>query len=213
MSSCSVRQLCVWSPTGGCCSDTFGVPGRSCGREQGGLVVKTVKRHAVAAAVAAAAAALAIAGCSSGSSSVSRAPSASSGSPVKIMVFGSFTQPPFPLEQIKVAAEAAVAHVNKAGGVNGRQIDLIACDDQMSANGAAACGREAVEDQVTAVVGAFTLFGDNIMPRLEQAKIPSILPVAISDMKVNSSLSFPIMSSASPAGAVMYLLKQDGCKT
>jgi ABC-type branched-subunit amino acid transport system substrate-binding protein len=176
--------------------------------------LKTIKRRATAAAVAAAAAALAIAGCSSsGSGSASGAPSASSGSPVKIMVFGSFTQPPFPLEQIKVAAEAAVAHVNKAGGVNGRQIDLIACDDQMSANGAAACGREAVQDQVTAVVGAFTLFGDNIMPLLEQAKIPYILPVAISDMEVNSSLSFPIMSSASPAGAGMYLLKQDGCKT
>jgi ABC-type branched-subunit amino acid transport system substrate-binding protein len=132
---------------------------------------------------------------------------------VKIMVFGSFTQPPFPLEQIKVAAEAAVAHVNKNGGADGHQIQLIACDDQMSANDASACGREAVQDGVTAVVGAFTLFGDSIMPLLEKADIPYILPVAISDMEVTSKLSFPIMSSASPAGAGMYLLKQEGCKT
>jgi ABC-type branched-subunit amino acid transport system substrate-binding protein len=182
------------------------------------MMVKRRATAAMAGAAAAAAAALAIAGCGSsgGSSSAGTAsgsPGTSSGNPVKIMVFGSFTQPPFPLEQIKVAAEAAVAHVNKAGGVNGRQIDLIACDDQMSANGAAACGREAVQDQVTAVVGAFTLFGDNIMPLLEQAKIPYILPVAISDMEVSNDLSFPIMSSASPAGAGMYLLKQDGCTT
>lgn len=135
------------------------------------------------------------------------------GDPVKIMVFGSFTQPPFPLAQIKTAAEAAVARVNATGGINGSPLELISCDDQMSANGAAACGRQAVDENVVAVVGAFTLFGDSIMPLIEAAKIPYILPVAISQMETTGATSFPVMSAATPAAGAILSLQQQGCKS
>ena len=166
--------------------------------------MKTYKKGIVAAV--AAASMLALAACSGTGGG-----GEPTGTPIKIMVFGSFSQPPFPLAQIKTAAEAAVARVNADGGVKGSPIELIACDDQMNPNDAAACGRLAVEENVAAVVGAFTLFGDAIMPLVEAAEIPYIMPVAISPLENNSPDSFPIMSSATPAGAAMLSLKEQGC--
>jgi len=170
--------------------------------------VNTFKKSA--AAVLAVAALVAVTACSSPADGGSTTAPAES---VKIMVFGSFTQPPFPLAQIKTAAEAAVARVNGDGGINGAQIELISCDDQMSANGASACGRQAVEENVVAVVGGFTLFGDSIMPLIEAAKIPYIMSVAISPMENNSTDSFPIMSSSTPSGAAILSLKKQGCES
>jgi ABC-type branched-subunit amino acid transport system substrate-binding protein len=139
--------------------------------------------------------------------------SSGSGDTVKIMVFGSFTQPPYPLIQIKQAAEAAVQAVNEDGGVAGKQIELIDCDDQGSANGASACGRKAVSEKVTAVVGAFTLFGDAIVSVLATENIPYILPTAISEQEVTSDVSFPVFSSAGPFSAAIVQLGSQGCDT
>ncbi|MCU1480987.1 MAG: hypothetical protein JWQ19_1773 [Subtercola sp.] len=162
----------------------------------------------------AAATVVSVTACSSGDSSGSSTASGGNGKTVKIMVFGSFSQPPFPLKQIDTAAQAAVKQVNADGGINGTQIELISCDDNGSANGSTACGRQAVQENVAAVVGAFTLFGDNIVPQLEAANIPYILPVAISGKEVSSTVSFPIMASATPIAADLYALKQaNSCNT
>ena len=47
----------------------------------------------------------------------------------------------------------AVRAVNADGGIKGRRLDLIMCDSQFNANGSAACGREAVADNVIATIG------------------------------------------------------------
>ncbi|CAN5174946.1 hypothetical protein BH11ACT2_BH11ACT2_22320 [soil metagenome] len=163
----------------------------------------TVSAIAVSAVVA-------LAACSGGNDSAS---TSAGGGSIKVMVFGSFSQPPFPLAQIKTGATAAVKRVNDAGGINGKKIDLISCDDNSSANGATACGRQAVQEGVAAVVGSFTLFGDNIVPLLESAKIPYVLPVAISHLETTSTISFPIMSASAPAAADLLALKKQGCST
>jgi len=162
---------------------------------------------AAAIILLAAATVVSVSACSSGDSPGSSA-EPGNGNTVKIMVFGSFSQPPFPLKQIDTAAQAAVKQVNADGGINGTQIELISCDDNGSANGSTACGRQAVKENVAAVVGAFTLFGDNIVPQLEEANIPYILPVAISGTEVSSTVSFPIMASATPIAADLLALKQ-----
>ena len=162
------------------------------------------KRYAAIGLVAAVS--LALAGCS-GSGDGDQTP----GDSVKIMVFGSFTQPPFPLAQIETAAEAAVTRVNDSGGINGTTIDLVSCDDQMSANGATACGRQAVDEGVAAVVGAFTLFGDSIVPLLEAADIPYIGNVAISELESTSDISFPVMTAGTPNFASTVSMQAQGC--
>jgi ABC-type branched-subunit amino acid transport system substrate-binding protein len=161
----------------------------------------------LAAAAALGATAAALAGC--GSNGASGA-SDSSGD-IKIMAFGSLSQPPYALSQLATGAKAAVAHVNAAGGVNGHKIQLITCDDKASPNGATACGQEAVQDHVAAVVGSFTLFGDAIVPQLQAANIPYLYNTAISHLEGSSPISFALMSAGTPSGAAIYLLKQAGC--
>lgn len=172
--------------------------------------MKTTKMR-IAAGILALATVAGLTACSSDSGSGGG--EAGSGETVKIMVFGSFSQPPFPLKQIKTAAEAAVEAVNADGGIDGTTIELISCDDQSSANGSTACGRQAVEEDVAAVVGAFTLFGDNIVPQLEAADIPYILPEAISPQETTSPISFPIASASTPSAADMLAFKEQGCDT
>jgi len=137
----------------------------------------------------------------------------SGGDTIKVMVFGSFTQPPFPLPQIQTAAQAAVDRVNEEGGVDGVPLELIACDDQGNANGASACGRQAVEEDVVAVVGAFTLFGDAIMQFLVEAGIPYVLPNATSELEVQSEISFPLVGAIPPSVAALLSFDNQGCET
>lgn len=170
-----------------------------------------MSRKWYASAALAAAAVVALSGCTDVGSGGGEDPG---GDSVKIMVFGSFTQPPFPLAQIETAAKAAVQRINDEGGIGGTTtIELVSCDDEMSANGATACGRQAVEEGVAAVVGAFTLFGDSIVPLLEAADIPYIGNVAISELESTSEISFPVMTAGGPNFAAAVSLKQQGCKS
>lgn len=163
----------------------------------------------------AATAALVLAGCTSTTSTDTNTDTGAevSGDPIKVMAFGSFTQPPFALNQIKVGAEAAVAEVNANGGVQGRPLELILCDDQMSANGATACGREAVTENVAGVLGQFTLFGDAMIPQLEAAEIPLIQGVVMAELDTQSEWSYSVVDAGTPSGVGMYFLKEEGCDT
>jgi ABC-type branched-subunit amino acid transport system substrate-binding protein len=137
---------------------------------------------------------------------------AGGGETVTIMAFGSFSNPPFVLPEIVTGAQAAVDRVNADGGVGGRQLELLTCDDEGNPNGAAACGRKAVEEDVAAVVGAFTLFGDSVIPLLERGKIPYVLPTAISTMENNSPVSFPVGSGATASAGALTALAESGCR-
>jgi len=156
--------------------------------------------------VVAAAAALVLSGCTSSDTG------GSEGEPIRIMVLGSFSEPPYILPEIPVGAQAAVDRVNAEGGIDGRELELLVCDDNGNPNDAAACARKAVNEKVAAVVGTFTLFGDSVIPLLEAAGIPDILPVAISNEELSSEISFPLIDGSTVTSAVGGLLARDeGC--
>jgi ABC-type branched-subunit amino acid transport system substrate-binding protein len=98
--------------------------------------------------------------------------------------------------------QAAAYAINKAGGIHGAKIKVITCNDQITANGAVACAREAVADHVAAVVG-WTGFDPQINPILYAAKIP-VLQWVISDFsdalsgKGQWSIQFPVNGGAFP---------------
>jgi len=167
-------------------------------------VKSSLSRTAVA--VVAAATLLGVAGCSADTPTTT-------GETVKIMVFGSFTQPPFALPQIETGAQAAVDHVNASGGIDGTTIELVSCDDQGSANGATACGQQAVQEGVAAVVGQFTIFGDAFAGVTEAAGIPLIFPTGTSQLEVTSELSYPIVGAVVPALAALQSFDEQGCTT
>src|SRR6266581_6443093 len=144
-------------------------------------VTKVLRNKIGLAAVAIAAAAL-TAACSSSAKPGKAADSASpssgttgasaTGTPIKIMVTGTFNGPGIGYPESTAGAKAAADAINAAGGVGGHPIEIEACDDQYDANKAAACAQKAVSDKVTALVGGVEFFNPGVYPTIEAAKIP-----------------------------------------
>ena len=93
------------------------------------------------------------------------------GEPIKVMVEAPVnTQlPPYP--NIPGAAEVYEQYINDKGGIKGRPLEVIICDDKGDPNEGANCARQAVEEKVVAVVGSFTFDASRIIPILEEDKI------------------------------------------
>ena len=93
------------------------------------------------------------------------------GEPIKVMVTAPVdTQlPPYP--NIPGAAEVYEQYINANGGVAGRPLEVITCDNKGEPNEGANCARQAVEEGVVAVVGSFTFDASRIIPVLEEANI------------------------------------------
>ena len=78
-----------------------------------------------------------------GSSPSSSASSGSSSSaPIDVMAIGVFQSSALSLPDAVGALKAHVSAVNDAGGVNGRKINLIVCNDNFDPNTAADCARQ-----------------------------------------------------------------------
>jgi ABC-type branched-subunit amino acid transport system substrate-binding protein len=113
---------------------------------------------------------------SSATSAVSASSGSCSGAPVKLFVSTnlSSTAVAEALPEMPDGANAAAAAINKQCEL-GRPVQIISCNDQFSTNGAASCARQAVSDNVTAVVGDEGSFGDSSQPILDQAGIPDMV--------------------------------------
>jgi ABC-type branched-subunit amino acid transport system substrate-binding protein len=72
------------------------------------------------------------------------------------------------------SAQSAVDRVNAAGGIGGRDVELISCNDKYDPNEALRCAKKAVQEDVVAVVGSLSAFGDQTAPILASKKIPVI---------------------------------------
>ena len=167
--------------------------------------------------------ALAVAACgsSNSSSSKSSASSASSGSsgsspsssgaPIKLMTMGVISSPQFSEPSIPVGAQIAVNEINSAGGVNGRKLQLIVCNDQNNPNDAAQCAREAITDKVAALVGGLEDYDLQIEPLLVQAGIPWVGLVTPDDY-TSSNLFLFGGEGVDAFSAASMALAQHGCK-
>ena len=133
-----------------------------------------------------------------GGSAGASSPSAkASGEPIKLQIQGSFTGGGLDFNDIPNAAKAAAAAINKAGGVGseGRPIEIVVCDEQIDPNKGADCARQAVDQKMTAVVGAFTTNNDYI-GILEKGGVPSVADYGISFGELTNKYSFPIGATA-----------------
>jgi ABC-type branched-subunit amino acid transport system substrate-binding protein len=160
-----------------------------------------------AAAVAAAAIALAACGSSGGGSGSGGGSSANTpttkvnftGAPIKIGVIAETSkvtalgnaQP----ETVE-ATQAAIDAINAAGGINGSEVKLDACDGQGDPNVAADCARKLVADGVVATVGDDTTSGQQLNSVLKSAGIPRVGPLALSAAEFNDSNSYPLSGGA-----------------
>jgi ABC-type branched-subunit amino acid transport system substrate-binding protein len=160
-----------------------------------------------------------LAGCSSsGGSSASGSGgatgSASGGTPIKIMTIGEFSgSSVLNYPQLGTAIQAYFSDLNAKGGVNGHHIDLEVCTDKGNPNTAATCARQAVQDQVVAVIQGFSIEAANIIPILQDAHISYIASVLATPQDASSSYSFPVDGGTiTTSAAIGQGLGAAGCK-
>lgn len=89
-------------------------------------------------------------------------------------------------------ALAYARHVNANGGIDGRKLKVVICNDRNDSVHAAKCARRAVEEKVAAVVGSYSQFADTFFPILEGAGIPYIGGYGITNAEFTSPLSYPV---------------------
>jgi ABC-type branched-subunit amino acid transport system substrate-binding protein len=100
--------------------------------------------------------------------------------------------------------KAAARSLNLAGGVDGHPVQVVECDDGNDMGRAEACARELVADQVVAVAGGASLFGDRIAAVLGQAGVPEVGMVPLSAAEYNAPNVFLLDSGN--AGAYLAAL-------
>ncbi len=97
------------------------------------------------------------------------------GAPIKLTIISQTTQQGGVGEpEVAAAARARVEAINAAGGIQGRPVELTACDSKQDPNATRACARQAVADGSVAVVGTTTTTEASVFPVLEQAHVPAI---------------------------------------
>ncbi|MEU1076876.1 MULTISPECIES: ABC transporter substrate-binding protein [unclassified Streptomyces] len=89
-------------------------------------------------------------------------------------------------------AQAYARWVNAHGGIDGHKLQVLTCDEQNTAVGAAECARRAVKEHAVAVVGSYSQHGRAFMAPLESAGIPYIGGYGVSDEEFTSALSYPV---------------------
>ena len=159
--------------------------------------------------------ALGVTACGNNSSSSSSASgslsSSASRAPIKLMTMGPVSAPQFSLPSIPVGAQIAVNEINSAGGVDGRKLQLITCNDQNNPDTAGQCARAAIRDRVAALVGGLENYDRQIEPLLQQAGIPWVGLVTPDDYTSGNLFLFGGDAVDAFAAIGMALAKQ-GCK-
>ncbi len=89
-------------------------------------------------------------------------------------------------------AQAYARWVNSQGGINGRELRVLTCNEKNDSEAATQCASRAVEEDVIAVVGSYSQHGRSFLSPLEAAGIPYIGGYGITDDEFTSPLSYPV---------------------
>ncbi|MEV7179800.1 ABC transporter substrate-binding protein [Kitasatospora sp. NPDC093679] len=111
-------------------------------------------------------------------------------------------------------AEAIGRSVSAKGGFGGHRLHVLTCNEQDTAEGAAACARQAVDAHAVAVIGSYSRHAEDFMPALEAAGIPYLGGYGLSGPEFSSPLSYPVAGGtpALIAGSGRQLVAA-GCKS
>ncbi|WP_077798069.1 ABC transporter substrate-binding protein [Streptomyces sp. JHA26] len=89
-------------------------------------------------------------------------------------------------------ARAYARWANAHGGLGGRRLNVLTCNDHDDSVAAAKCARRAVKEGAVAVVGSYSQHADSFLPVLEGAGIPYIGGYGITNAEFTSPLSYPV---------------------
>lgn len=134
------------------------------------------------------------------------------GEPIKVMSVTTLNAAGPTYHNIANTAEAYAAYINARGGIAGRPLEVTVCDEMFDPAVAATCAREAVENDMVAVVGSFTFFAESIVPVIAEADITWFGPCCpITPSELTSPHSFPIGNQPMYAVGAIKRAVDDGC--
>ncbi|PKT67938.1 hypothetical protein CW362_37675 [Streptomyces populi] len=122
-------------------------------------------------------------------------PGATGGSgdgPVKVMTWAPEKTDATNKPGMPALAKAYARWVNSHGGINGRQLEVLTCNDHNDSVDAAHCAERAAEEKVVAVVGSYSQHSRAFLSPLESAGIPYIGGFGVTDDEFTSPVSYPV---------------------
>ncbi|WP_225824493.1 ABC transporter substrate-binding protein [Streptomyces naphthomycinicus] len=137
----------------------------------------------------------AVALCASLTAACGVIPGATGGSgddPVKVMTWAPQDTDATNKPGMPAMALAYAKWINSQGGVNGRRLEVLTCNDHNDGVGAAKCARRAAAENVVAVVGSYSQFGDSYLAPLEGAGIPYIGGYGVTNDEFTGAMSYPV---------------------
>ncbi|MFE9484768.1 ABC transporter substrate-binding protein [Streptomyces spororaveus] len=118
--------------------------------------------------------------------------SGGSGGTVTVMTFAPEETKATNMPGMTGMAKAYERYVNSKGGINGRKLRVLTCNEKNTPSGAADCARKAVAEKAVAVVGSYSQHGRAFMAPLEAEGIPFIGGYGVSSEEFQSPLSYPV---------------------
>ncbi|MGP4044196.1 ABC transporter substrate-binding protein [Streptomyces sp. 2A115] len=112
--------------------------------------------------------------------------------PVVVMTWAPEKTPATNKPGMPAMALAYARWVNANGGINGRKLKVLTCNDHNDTVGAANCARRAVKENVVAVVGSYSQHARSFFSPLEAAGIPYLGGYGLTDDEFTSPLSYPV---------------------
>src|SRR4051794_24432320 len=111
--------------------------------------------------------------------------------PFKIMVITGINTIANNAPEMVKDAQVAADVINKQGGLGGRPIQILSCNDNADATGTAACGRQAVDEKVDNIL-QYDGFTVNSLPITNAAGIPHIASFPFNPNDYFDKLTFPV---------------------
>jgi ABC-type branched-subunit amino acid transport system substrate-binding protein len=138
--------------------------------------------------------------------------SASSGDdPIVIFQTNSFSGQVSNKPQTKTGAEAAVEEINAAGGINGRDLKLVSCDNTGDPNVTNDCVKQAKDAHAAAYVGSAIYFPAS-WKLIESENIPYLLGTGLTPDEYQADNSFPLSGQAGWYYGIASYLKKLGAE-
>ncbi|WTQ42823.1 ABC transporter substrate-binding protein [Actinacidiphila glaucinigra] len=89
-------------------------------------------------------------------------------------------------------AKTYAKYVNARGGIGGRELKVITCNDHNNSLGAGDCAERAADEGAVAVVGSYSQYGAAFTSTLEAEGIPYLGGYGITQDEFESPLSYPV---------------------
>lgn len=89
-------------------------------------------------------------------------------------------------------AQAFESYVNATGGLNGRKLKVLTCNERNDSVAVSACAQQAADAHAVAVVGSYSEEGGAFTTALESNNIPYVGGYGITQDEFQSPLSYPV---------------------